>query len=409
MSTREINRREFITKCSIKLSGASLFLSQYGTKPTFGKEKKPQAEKKKEPAMEYRTLGRTGLKVSVVSHGLAQLKEPAVIFKALDLGINFFDTAHVYQNGNSEILLGKVLKEYGRKKVFIASKIPPLFQLQENPMEKGPLLEKKVMEEMMEKSLKRLQTDYVDVLFVHDVLDKKWLTNETILSFLETLKKEGKARFVGVSLHNRRIFIDVADQLAKLAFYDVLLAWLNFLSSPEEVGALRKVRKKNIGVVAMKTQAGGYDDESTASLSPYQATLAWALNQDFVDCAVPGMKNMEELIENVGAVGKKMRWSDRKILHTYYTFIKHKYCTMCAKCLPGCGNATDILNINRALMYYEGYRDLEQARQTYRQLTNRENAYSCINCSSPTCRCVNGIKIAKRMKYAHSLFTCSLY
>ena len=92
-------------------------------------------------------------------------------------------------------------------------------------MEKDPSLEIKVMEEMMEKSLKRLKTDYVDVLFVHDVQDNKWLTNETILSFLERLKKEGKTRFVGVSLHNRRIFIDVADQLAKCAFYDVFLAW----------------------------------------------------------------------------------------------------------------------------------------------------------------------------------------
>jgi hypothetical protein len=340
----------------------------------------------------------------VVSHGLAQLKEPAVIFKALDLGINFFDTAHVYQNGKSEILLGKVLKEYGRKKVFIATKIPPLFQLQENPMENAPLLERKKMDGIMEKSLKRLQTDYVDVLFVHDVRDKKWLTNETILSFLEKVKKEGKTRFVGISLHDGRIFIDVADQLAKLASYDVLLAWLNYLSSPEDIEALRRVRKKDIGVIAMKTQVGGYDDEPIASLSPNQATLAWALNQDVVDSAVPGMKNMEELMENVGAVGKKMSWNDRKILHTYYNSIKHKYCTMCAQCIPGCGNAIDILTINRTLMYYEGYRDLEQARQTYRQLTNRENAYSCINCSSPTCRCVNGIKIANRMQYAHSLF-----
>lgn len=404
MAMRRINRRKFFTECSVKLSGASLLLSQYCAQPAFASQGEPPHTRQKEPTMEYCTLGKTGLKVSVVSHGLAQLKEPAVIFKALDLGINFFDTAHVYRNGNSEILLGKVLKEYGRKKVFIATKLPPLFQLQNNPMEKGPQLERKTMDEIMETSLKRLQTDYVDVLFVHDVLDKKWLTNETILSFLETLKKEGKARFVGVSLHDRRIFIDVADQLAKLAFYDVLLAWLNFLSPPEEVEALRGVRKKDIGVIAMKTQVGGYDDEPTASLSPHQATLKWALNQDFVDCAVPGMKNMEELIENVGAVGKKMSWSDRKILHTYYNSIKHKYCTMCAQCLPGCGNAIDILNINRALMYYEGYRDLEQARQTYRQLTNRENAYSCINCSSPTCQCVNGIQIAKRMQYAHSLF-----
>ena len=404
MSTRGINRRTFIEECSVKLSGAALLLSQYCARPALASQQAPVGERKKDPVMEYRALGKTGLKVSVVSHGLADLREPAVIFKALDLGINFFDTAHVYQNGNSELMLGKVLKEYGRKKVLIATKIPPLFQLEESPREKGPMLERKIMEEMMEKSLKRLQTDYVDVLYVHDILDKNWLSNETILSFLEKLKKEGKTRFLGVSLHNKRIFLDVADQVAKLAFYDVLLAWLNFTSSPEEVEALRRVRKKNVGVVAMKTQTGGYSDETTGALSPHQATLAWALNQDFVDCAIPGMKNMEQLIENVGVVGKKMSWNDRKILHAYYNAIKHKYCTMCGKCLPTCENNTNIFTINRTLMYFEGYREYEQARQTYRQLSKRESAHSCINCSAPTCRCINGIKIAQRMKYAHSLF-----
>ena len=404
MSARKMSRREFIAASSVKLSGASLLLSQYCSKAAFALPGEPVDKRQKEPAMEYRGLGKTGLKVSVVSHGLAELREPAVIFKALDLGINFFDTAHVYQNGNSEIMLGKVLKEYGRKKVLIATKLPPLFQLEESPLEKGPMLEIKIMEEMMEKSLKRLQTDYVDILFVHNILDTKWLSNETILSFLDKLKKEGKARFVGVSLHEGRIFVDVAEQLAKLTSFDVLLAWINFLSPPEDVEVLRRVRKNNVGVVAMKTQVGGYSDETTASLSPHQATLAWALNQDFVDCAVPGMKNMEQLMENIGAVGKKMGWNDRKILHVYHKSIKHKYCTMCAQCLPSCENAIDILTINRTLMYFEGYRDFEQARQAYRQLSIRKNANSCINCSSPTCRCVNGIKIGKRMKYAHSLF-----
>ena len=105
------------------LGPESLFLVQYWTKSVFASQGGPAHRKDEEPVMEYRTLGKTGLKVSVVSHGLGQLREPAVIFKALDLGINFFDTAHVYQNGNSEILLGKVLKEYGRKKVFIANSL----------------------------------------------------------------------------------------------------------------------------------------------------------------------------------------------------------------------------------------------------------------------------------------------
>lgn len=128
------------------------------------------------------------------------------------------------------------------------------------------------------------------------------------------------------------------------------------------------------------------------------------LDHDFVDCAISGMVNIEQVVENVGVVGKKMGWSDRKTLHAYYNSIKDQYCTMCGKCFSTCGNDIDINTINRALMYCEDYKDLEQGRRTYRELSTRENGLSCMSCSSPTCKCVNSIKIAERMKLAHSLF-----
>ena len=86
-----ISRRKFFTECSIKLYGASVLLSHYCAKPVFASQEELPHKKQKDPAMEYRTLGRTDLKVSVVSHGLAQLKEPAFIFKALDLGIKTYE------------------------------------------------------------------------------------------------------------------------------------------------------------------------------------------------------------------------------------------------------------------------------------------------------------------------------
>ena len=403
MSTREINRREFITKCSIKLSAASLFLSQYGAKPAFGEEKKSKPEKNKEPHMEYRTLGRTGLKVSVVSCGMALLRERAVLFRALDLGINYFDTAHEYRGGNSERMLGEVLKKYGRKKVFIGTKIYP-FHERYKASKEFRLLERKTLDDMMGESLRRLQTDYVDVFFVHRVPDKCCLSNGDLLAFLENLKKKGKARFVGVSLHDAGIFVDVVDFVLQPNIFDVLLAWLDFQSPPEHIDALKRARKTNVGVIAMKTQAGGYETPSTSSLDPMQAALKWVVNQDYVDCTVPGMQNIEQLEENIGVVGKKMGWNDRKVLHAYSNDIKYYYCIMCGKCLSTCGNLVNITTINRALMYCEGHRDFEKGRGTYHELSTRENALSCVRCTSPTCKCARSIKIAERMKLAHSLF-----
>jgi len=403
MAIKEINRRQFIREVSLKLAGTGLLLNQLGAKPALGEKKGSSQKKNKELNMEYRNLGKTGLKVSAVSFGVMRLKEPAVLFKALDSGINYFDTAHSYQNGNNEIMLGKVAKEYGRKKVFLATKIHP-FHLQQNVSEKFLMLDRKTLDERMGKSLKRLQTDYVDALLIHNIMDTSWPLNQDILAFLENLKKEGKARFVGISIHDPRYYVGAVDQLLKADIYDVIHAWFNFKSPPEHIEALRKAGKAKVGIVAMKTQAGGYHKASTASLSPQQAALKWVLEKDFVTCAIPGMVNIEQMVENVGAVGKKMGWNDRKILHTYYNSIRYQYCIMCGGCFSTCSNNIDIHTINRALMYGEGYRDFEQGRQTYLKLSNRENGLSCMSCSSSTCHCVNGIKIAERMKQAHSLF-----
>jgi predicted aldo/keto reductase-like oxidoreductase len=170
------------------------------------------------------------------------------------------------------------------------------------------------------------------------------------------------------------------DNVIKSKFYDVVLSWLNFRSDAKQIAALRRVRKAGVGIIAMKTQAGGYEKAATEGLSPQQAALAWVLKQDFVDSTIPGMVNMEEVVESVGAVGKKVGWSGRKTLHAYYRAI------------------------SRALMYSEGYKDFDLACLTYRWLSPQQNASACVSCTAPTCRCQNGINIPERMRQAHSLF-----
>jgi len=133
-----------------------------------------------------------------------------------------------------------------------------------------------------------------------------------------------------------------------------------------------------ISTISQSLEAGGYETPSTSSFNPMQAALTWVLNQDYVDCAVSGMQNIEQLEENVGVVGKKMGWNDRKVLHAYSNDIKYHYCIMCGKCLSTCGNRINITAINRALMYCEGHRDFEKERRTYLELSKRESGLSCI-------------------------------
>ena len=404
MDEKKINRRKFLTDSSLKLAGAGLLLNQFAARAVFGGDK-PAANQKllPAPAMEYRVLGKTGLKVSAVSFGVMRLTEPAVLFKALDLGINYFDTAESYQNGNNEKMLGTVLKQHGRKKVFIATKIHP-FDFSAQELEKSRPRDRKTLNALFDKCLERLQTDYVDVFFIHNIMVAGQQTNEEVLAFVEKIKKDGKARFVGISIHDPRCYVDVVNQVATAKVYDVILAWFNFKSPPEYIEALKRAAKANVGIIAMKTQAGGYPDAATAGISPQQAALRWALQQPYVSCAIPGMVNIEQVVENVGAVEKKVGWRDRKSLHCYYAAIKDKYCIMCGQCAETCSNKIDVYAINRALMYCEGYKDFEQGRQTYRELASSRNARACLSCSSPTFTCANGMQICERMRYAHSLF-----
>ncbi len=353
-------------------------------------------------AMQYRTLGRTGLNVSALSFGVMRLTEPAVLQEALNMGINYFDTAHSYQNGNNEKMLGSVLKKYGRKKVYVATKIPPYYR-----KSLGMLLRsRQSMDELLNESLTRLQTDYVDVLFLHNIKDPAWPLRNDLMGFVEVAKKSGKARFIGISFHAEgSTYTDIVDSALKTDIYDVYLATINFKSPADHLSRLERARKKNIGIVAMKTQAGGYAEGRYPALNPHQAALRWVLEKPCVDCAIPGMVNREQLHQNRRALGSGSAWLDRRILAAYYATNKDRLCIRCGRCLATCPAGVAVPDVNRSLMYFEGYGDFALGCQTYRELASSESARACSHCTTPACRCANGIKISERMRYAHSVFS----
>ncbi|MFH1991189.1 MAG: aldo/keto reductase [Pseudomonadota bacterium] len=122
MTPKKLTRRRFLKDLTLTCTCSSLYVQTLAAGGAWGKTHQGTGSKDT-AAMEYRTLGKTGLKVSALSFGVMRLTEPAVLFQALDMGINYFDTAHVYQNGNNEKMLGDVLKQYGRQNVFIATKL----------------------------------------------------------------------------------------------------------------------------------------------------------------------------------------------------------------------------------------------------------------------------------------------
>ena len=190
----EYPRREFIKTSArgLAVGGDSPFLNQ-SSLVSLLKEKE---------VVTYRTLGRTGLKVSMVSFGVMRADNPGLISKAIRTGINHFDTANVYQRGKNEKMLGEVIKkEGGRDRLIIATKV--LLPRDKKTGQFTADATKDMFIKKFEGGLKRLQMDYVDILYVHNIMSPQMVFHAPALEALTQLKKEGKVRFAGISVHKR--------------------------------------------------------------------------------------------------------------------------------------------------------------------------------------------------------------
>ncbi len=377
-----ISRRDFIQKSSQALAAGFIIGSTSesfpGTDSTAVKNK---------VTLQYRNLGKTGLKVTEVAYGAMRTTDAAVLEYALDLGINLVDTAHVYQGGNNEIMVGKVVSKR-RKDVVLCTKIVP--ESRSN------------MIQAFEKSLKRLNTDYVDVLYFHSMKEIEDIHHPEALDLFTNWKKEGKARFIGFSTHSNEA--ELLDQAARDKFWEVILVAYNFKKESKLTEAIHKASAAGIGIVAMKTQAGGYQTDTMGNLSPHQASLKWVLQNPDVHTSIPSMATFSELEENIQVMGKKMGWLDRKTLDRYGRSIEGQFCKGCNACQNTCPHGVDIPEVNRCIMYIEGYRDVQLGKFNYQQLPQDKNAKPCTQCSSCTAQCSNGIDLRKRMPAAHGLF-----
>jgi predicted aldo/keto reductase-like oxidoreductase len=339
----------------------------------------------------YRTLGRTGLKVTVVGFGAMLTPDYEPMEAAFDLGVNYVDTARRYMNGRNEEIVGKALKGR-RNKVYVATKTPPTSQ------------SKKDIFKDVETSLSKLQIDYIDVIQLHSLTSgERAMHPETREALLE-LRKQGKVRFFGVTTHTNQADVLKAITNDPDKFFDVALVAYNFKSEPAVKEAIARAAKAGIGIVAMKTQAGGYKTDALGPISPHQAALKWVLQDTNVACAIPGMKDMSMLQEATAVMGMKLTRRDGQILERYAEAIAPYYCHLCAQCEPACPQNVAISTINRSIMYAEGYGNYELARSTYDELQQNESAFACSNCTECVAHCVNGLNIADKMQKARTLF-----
>jgi len=220
---------------------------------------------------------------------------------------------------------------------------------------------------------------------------------------LTKLRQQGKVRFFGVTTHKNQAevlnaLVDDHDR-----FFDTALVAVNFKSEHDVIEAIARAAKAKIGIVAMKTQAGGYATEALGAISPHQAALKWALQNEHITAAIPGMKDLAQLKEDIAVMGMPFKNADARILDRYSTAVESYYCGYCGKCEETCPLGVDISTINRSLMYAEGYRNREFALATYRELPRSASAVACLDCQACLTKCARGLDIPAKMARARKL------
>lgn len=363
----------------------------------------------------YVALGNTGMKVSDISFGSSRLRagEETIVLHAFDAGINYFDSANEYGEGESETTIGNALKGK-RDKVYLTSKVIT-----------APDTPRGEMMGSLEASLKRLQTDYVDVYFNHAVNNVERLKNPEWHAFVADARKQGKIRHVGMSGHAGHL-IECLDYAINNNQVDVILAAYNFgqdprfyqrflggldfvARQPDLPRVLEKAHSKGVGVVVMKTLMGArlndmrpYEKDG-ASFAP--AAFRWVLSNPNVNALIVSMTSTELIDEYLGASGwRSTAAADLPLLRRYVRMNGTSYCRhACDACESSCPNGVPIADVMRTRMYANDYGDVPFARAEYAMLAS--NASACLSCTAKPCAgaCPHGVPIADLTAPTHRM------
>ena len=240
-----------------------------------------------------RTLGKTGMQLPVITMGVMNTSNPALVRAALDAGLFFLDTAQGYQRGTNEAMIGEVLKGRPRDSFALATKA----YLPRNQTT-GLYGEDATEEAFMKKidtSLKNLGLDHVDIYHHHGVWTREAALYEPILNALEKAKKAGKTRFVGITTHRNEPEVIQAAVDSKV--YDVVLTAYNFRQKhAEEVKkAIAGAAEAGLGIVAMKTIGGNFGGAYHNQAIDARAALKWALQDTNVHTVITGFTTFDQL------------------------------------------------------------------------------------------------------------------
>ncbi len=355
-----------------------------------------------------RPFGKTGLKVPILSlGGMFDIPSNQLMLRqAMRLGVTYWDTAESYGYGNSESGIGKYFQRFAqdRQKVFLVTK--------------SSSQEPSGLAQSLSGSLERLNTDYIDLFFVHAISSPDDISRET-LAWGRAMKKAGKIRLFGFSTHS-----NMADCLAaapKMGGIDGIMFTYNFrvMGDKDLQAAVEACHRAGIGLTAMKTQASrswfaGSGDVHSKMLDRFigrgftdkQANLKVVWEDRRIAAICSQMPSLTILLANAAAALDKKRLSayDRRLLDLYAAESRPAYCAGCAGiCAAACGGQVPVAQVMRYLMYAREYGDEGLARGLFAELpAEARQRLGSADYSLAERRCPQGMPIARLMREAQN-------
>ena len=352
-----------------------------------------------------RPFGKTGVDVSILSlGGMFDIPNNQLLMKqAVRWGVTYWDTADCYEGGDSEKGIGKYFKRYpgDREKIFLVSK--------------SDARDPKGMTRLLDRSLKRMKTSYIDLYFVHGVRSIKEI-NQATQAWAAQAKADKKIRFFGFSTHRNMEALMLAA--AKLDWIDGIMMTYNFrlMHTAEMRDAVAACVQAGIGLTAMKTQGGGSVKTDTATeiemggrflrkgFTDYQAKLKAVWENPHIASICSQMPNMTLLSANTAAAMDRTRLSGRD-LNLLQAYADETACDYCAGCGSICESAVQaqapISDIMRYLMYYRSYGEHDRARSLFRKLPQEtRQRLLTIDYTEAERRCPQKMAIRKIMQAA---------